>query len=103
MNMKNLGDKIKSAREETSLSQNQVGKMLGISDKTISGYESGRICPPIDKLQSLSDLFKKPITYFIEVDNKEYKVSSRLRAIELRMKDMREELRSIKELIKNEA
>ncbi len=96
--MEQVGGKIKSAREEAKLSQLQVGVVLGVSDKTISGYESGRICPPIDKLKQLSDLLKKPITYFLGTDPKDYKISSRLRAVEIMLRDIRRELREIKAL-----
>lgn len=96
--MKDLGDRIKAAREEAKFSQLQVGVSLGVSDKTISGYESGRICPPIDKLQQLADLLKKPTTFFLGSDPKDYKVSSRLRAVEIMLRDIRRELREIKSL-----
>ena len=96
--MNNLGRKIKIAREDSKMSQLQVGVALGVSDKTISGYESNRICPPVDKLQHLCDLLKKPLTFFLEDDGKEYKVASRLRAVEIALRDIRQELREIKVL-----
>jgi transcriptional regulator with XRE-family HTH domain len=91
-----LGNRIKTAREEARMSQLQVGVALGVTDKTISGYESGRIAPPIDKLLVLADLFKKPITYFLGSDPREYKVSSRLRAVEVALRDIRKQLQEIK-------
>jgi len=94
--MKNLGKKIKTAREDARMSQLQVGVALGVSDKTISGYESNRICPPIDKLQMLSEFLKKPLSFFIGEDDRDYKVSSRLRAVEIALRDIRQDLREIK-------
>lgn len=91
-----LGRRIKQAREESRLSQLQVGVSVGVSDKTISGYESGRISPPIDKLLSLADLFKKPISFFLGSDPKDYKVASRLRAVEMSLRDIRNQLNEIK-------
>jgi len=91
-----LGKRIKQVREEARLSQLQVGVALGVSDKTISGYESGRIMPPVDKLISLADLFKKPIAYFLGADPKDYKVASRLRAVEISLKEIRQQLQEIK-------
>lgn len=93
---KTLGSRIKSAREEAKLSQLQVAVALGVSDKTISGYESSRISPPINKLKKLADLLKKPIAYFVGSDPKSYKVAARLRAIEIALRDIRKELREIK-------
>ena len=94
--MTTLGIKIKSAREDSRLSQLQVGVALKVSDKTISGYESDRITPPIDKLLKLSELLKKPMSFFIGEDVKDYKISSRLRAVEIALRDIRQELREIK-------
>ena len=94
--MTTLGIKIKSAREYSRLSQLQVGVALKVSDKTISGYESDRITTPIDKLLKLSELLKKPISFFIGEDVKDYKISSRLRAVEIALRDIRQELMEIK-------
>lgn len=94
--LKELGKRIRIARDESRLSQLQVGVSLGITDKTISGYESGRIAPPIDKLMQMADLFKKPITFFLGADPREYKVASRLRAVEMSLKDIRRQLLEIK-------
>jgi transcriptional regulator with XRE-family HTH domain len=91
-----IGQKIRQAREESHLSQLQVGVALGVSDKTLSGYESGRISPPIDKLMSLADLFKKPIGFFLGADPKEYRVTSRLRAVEVALREIRSQLREIR-------
>jgi transcriptional regulator with XRE-family HTH domain len=93
-----LGQKIKAARVEARMSQLQVGVSLGVSDKTVSGYESGRISPSIDKLAKLGDLFKKPINYFLGADPREYKVASRLRAVEVMLREIREQLREIRML-----
>ncbi len=94
--MNNLGKKIKTAREDAKMSQLQVGVALGVSDKTISGYESNRICPPVEKIQMLSEFLKKPLTFFIEDDERDYKISSRLRAVEITLRDIRKDLREIK-------
>lgn len=91
-----LASRIKTARDESRMSQLQVGVALGVSDKTISGYEAGRISPPIDKLMQLADLFKKPITFFLGSDPREYKVASRLRAVEVALRDIRKQLQEIK-------
>ena len=93
-----FGEKLKIAREEAKLSQLQVGVALGVSDKTISGYEADRIVPPIDKIMKLADLLKKPVVHFLGSDTKDYKISSRLRAVEVMLRDIRQELREIKTL-----
>jgi transcriptional regulator with XRE-family HTH domain len=94
--MSEIAKRIKVARDEARMSQLQVGVSLGVSDKTISGYEAGRISPPIDKLIQLADLFKKPVSYFLGSDPKEYKVASRLRAVEVALREIRKQLNEIK-------
>lgn len=91
-----IGRRVRIAREEARVSQLQVGVAIGVSDKTISGYESGRISPPIDKLMDLADLFKKPISFFLGSDPKDYKVASRLRAVEMSLKEIKEQLTQIR-------
>jgi len=93
---KTLGELLREAREDANFSQLQVAVALGISDKTISGYESGRIVPPINKIQKMAELMKKPIGYFVGTDPKKYKVAARLRAIEIALRDIRQDLREIK-------
>lgn len=99
--MMELAERIKIARNDSRMSQLQVGVALGVSDKTISGYEAGRIAPPIDKLILLADLFKKPVTYFLGSDPREYKVVSRLRAVEVALREIRKQLQEIKLISQN--
>lgn len=96
-----LGEKIKEARKEADLSQLELGVALKVSDKTISGYESGRISPPIEKLQKIAELLRKPITFFLGVDDRDYSVQSQLRAVEIKLREIRQELREIKVAAKN--
>ena len=91
-----LGERIKQARKEAKLSQLQLGVALRVSDKTISGYESNRISPPINKLQTIAELLKKPITYFLGVDERDYSIQARLRAVEITLREIRQELREIR-------
>jgi len=96
-----LGKKIKQAREEARMSQLQLAVLLGLSDKTISGYETGRIEIPVKHLIQMGEIFKKPISYFIGSDPREYKLTSRLRAVEISMREIRKQLNEIKLLCQN--
>lgn len=95
-----LGKRIKSARKEANLSQLELGVALKVSDKTISGYESDRISPPIEKLKIIADLLKKPVTYLLGEDDRDYTVQARLRAVEIKLREIRQELREIKVIAK---
>lgn len=91
-----IGEKIKQARKEANLSQLQLGVALRVSDKTISGYESNRISPPVDKLIQIAELLKKPVNFFLGLDERDYTVQARLRSIEIKLQEIRQELREIK-------
>lgn len=91
-----LAERIRQARLDMNKSQLQVGVALGVSDKTVSGYESGRISPPVTKLMAMAEYFKKPVSYFLGADPKEYKVSARLRAVETALKEIKSQIDEIK-------
>ncbi|MEK7457942.1 MAG: helix-turn-helix transcriptional regulator [Patescibacteria group bacterium] len=60
-----LGKRIKEARLRTCMSQQQLADVIGVSDKTISAYEVGRVDPPLESLEKLSNATLHPIAYFI--------------------------------------
>lgn len=55
MNNQKVGKFIAQTRRKKSLTQAQLGEMLGISDKAISKWERGISAPDITALQGLSD------------------------------------------------
>ncbi|MBP7927551.1 helix-turn-helix transcriptional regulator [Patescibacteria group bacterium] len=66
-----IGEKIKNIRQKCKLSQARFGKKLGISGKTISAYETGRIYPTLRILEKIKSEYDSEIVDF-ETDSKEY-------------------------------
>lgn len=64
--IENLGERIKNIREERNLSQRRFGKKIGISDKTISAYETGKIIPSLQVLQEIEAKYSVAITSTID-------------------------------------
>ena len=61
-----VGSKIKSAREECGLSQNELSKMLGMkSGVAVSLWESNKRTVDAIKLWQISQITDLPITYFL--------------------------------------
>ena len=54
---KELGNRIKTIRENASLSQNEVAKYLGITKEKFVGIELGLFLPTLEILNQLSELF----------------------------------------------
>lgn len=56
MNQVRIGKFIKENRENNNLTQEQLGSMLGLTDKSISRWEHGKTMPDISMLNPLSDI-----------------------------------------------
>lgn len=67
--MKNIGQKIKQARNDRRITQEALAKAIGVSDKSISAYESGRVQPPLEALEKIASYTDQSLTYFIEPTN----------------------------------
>lgn len=52
-----IGDSIKELREKLKMNQDDLGKKIDVSGKTISSWEIGRTEPNMGYVQSLSDFF----------------------------------------------
>lgn len=91
-----LSKKIRQARVEAALSQKELASALQLSDRTISAYEKGRALPPLDTLQSISNLTHKSINYFLE---EEQEVEENF-DLQLKLKKIELELLQIKKVLK---
>ena len=56
----NVGEKIKSIRLKKNLSQERFGTKVGVSGKTISCYETGKVKPPLKILEKIARIYKIP-------------------------------------------
>jgi len=61
MTVSNIGETIKNLRKEKSLSQAELGKILGYSARTISDWENGSTEPNISAIKAMVRFFE--ITY----------------------------------------
>ena len=57
----NVGQKIKRIRDSNNLSQERFAIKIGVSGKSVSAYETGRINPPLKVLQRIVNIYKAPI------------------------------------------
>lgn len=63
---KEIGRKIQRAREDASLSQEELARLLGCTQSSLSNYELGKRRLYLTDLQRIGELLGKPITYFLE-------------------------------------
>lgn len=52
-----IGKFLAALRKERGMTQEQLGEKLGVTNKTVSRWENGNYLPPVEMLQSLSDLY----------------------------------------------
>ncbi len=57
MDAKKIGMFLKELRNEKGMTQEQLGEKIGVSNKTISRWETGNYMPPVDCLNMLSDIY----------------------------------------------
>lgn len=97
--LEKIGEKIRDAREEQGISQKDLGMALGLSDKAISAYEASRTIPPLETLIRISEELNKPLEYFIKSNSDDYKVETRLAAMEGIVEQLLKEIRKIQEYL----
>ena len=65
---KNLGEKLKEARENANLSQQDVADKLNVSRQTISKYELNINEPDLETIKELSYLYQVDINYLLGME-----------------------------------
>lgn len=88
-----IAKRIRQARQQAYLSQQDLGKAIGVSDKSISAYEQGRAVPPVNKLKKIASTTSYPLNYFTDEKVDQATIASRLVKVE-------QELKQIKRLLK---
>ena len=74
-----FGARLKRARQEAGLSQEQLGERLQLAERTIRHYEAGTKEPSLRRLPSIARVVHKPVGWFFE---EEAGVEARLSAVE---------------------
>lgn len=60
-----LGYRLRELRKENKMSQADLGKILGITKVSISGYENGTRIPSLDILNKILDVFGVSADYLL--------------------------------------
>lgn len=93
-----LARRIRQARINARLSQADLGKGIGLSDKSISAYEQGRSIPPFPKLKKIAEQTSHPIAYFTEdKPTQDVDLAQKLASIERELAEVKRLLKKAKE------
>ena len=76
MDMQKIGAFLCQLRKENNMTQEQLGTKLGVTNKTVSRWETGTYLPPVEILQLLSEMYGITINEIISgrrLEEKEYR------------------------------
>lgn len=62
-----LKDRVYQLRKQAGLTQGELGKILGLSDKSVSVLESGQRSTTIEKLVLLAEYFQVSTDYLLGI------------------------------------
>lgn len=75
-NSEQIGKLVREQRKKLGLTQDKLGKLLGVTGKQISNYENGKLFPPQDVLLEMAHLFNCEYGYLLGEES--YKDGSKL-------------------------
>lgn len=78
MNIQNIGDTIAELRKKAGITQQELAFEIGVTDKAVSKWESGRGCPDITILPKLSSLFGVTVDYLITGKKKDIVIAGNI-------------------------
>ena len=61
-----IGDKIRELRTQKDISQQELAKVIGVSDQAISQWENNKKQPRMGSVEKLANYFNVPKSYLIE-------------------------------------
>lgn len=99
--LRDFGKKLKRARLAKSYSQKGLALALGLSDKTISSYESSRSYPNLEILEKITMVLDQPFEYFLPSSNKRKEITFYLEDIQNKQKDLDSDIQKLIEYIED--
>ena len=76
MDMVKMGSFLAELRKEHNLTQAELGEKLGVTNKTISRWETGNYMPPVEMLEEFSNMYGMTINELLsgkKLSTEEYK------------------------------
>ena len=76
MDVQKIGAFLKELRKQNNMTQEQLGEKVGVTNKTVSRWETGKYMPPIECLKLLSDIYQISINEILtgkKLNEEDYK------------------------------
>ena len=65
-----INNNLKNCREELEITQEELGRILGVSRKTVTGWENNYDTMPLSKLVKFSNLYNYSLDYILGLSSK---------------------------------
>ena len=85
-----IGAFLKTLRKEKNLTQEQAAEQLGVSNRTVSRWETGTNMPDIGLLLEIAELYGVSIPELIDGERKSEKMNEEAKEVASRMSDYAE-------------
>ena len=85
-----IGAFLKTLRKEKNLTQEQAAEQLGVSNRTVSRWETGTNMPDISLLLEIAELYGVSIPELIDGERKSEKMNEEAKEVAARMSDYAE-------------
>ncbi|MCI8640320.1 MAG: helix-turn-helix transcriptional regulator [Clostridia bacterium] len=103
-----FGERLKMLRKDFNISQDDLGKKIGVARTSIANYETNRNYPTSEVLEKLSDVFNVSIDYLLcktdirsyDKDNQEFRFAYHKEMEGLTEEEVADALRFYKEMKK---
>lgn len=70
-----FSEQLKIARKQKSLSQTELGKLIGVQTQTISNWENSKSKPNLETINKLCEALDVPLRYFISEEHLDYQLN----------------------------
>ena len=61
-----IAENLVTLRKQKNFTQEEVAKKLNYSDNTISRWERGELCPSVEMLEAIANIYEIPIEYLLK-------------------------------------
>lgn len=75
-------NRIQELRKKHRMQQSELAEKIGVTNKSISSYETGRCEPTIDSLCKLADFFGTTVDYLLGRDKTDTDINAEIKIVE---------------------
>lgn len=95
-------NRIRDLREDADLNQSEVAQAIGVDQRTLSNYETGKTNPDSYAIIKLAEFFNVSTDYLLGVEDRDTRSrrTANIKRMEKRLDDMQAALDEISDIVK---